>query len=70
MGQTVSLIGTWMTRIATSWRACCIAGAGWFLSKLPQIRAHIRPIYGRLGILPGIAQELQAAAVLQIPPED
>ena len=50
--------------------ACCIAGAGWFLSKLPQIRAHIRPIYGRLGILPEIAQGLQTAAVLQIPPED
>ncbi len=50
--------------------ACCIAGALWFLSKLPQIRAHIRPIYGRLGILPEIAEGLQAAAVLQIPPED
>ncbi len=41
--------------------ACCIVGAVWFLNKLPQIRKLVRPIYGRLGILPEIAQGLQAA---------
>jgi MFS family permease len=50
--------------------ACCIAGGVWFVNKLPEIRKHIRPIYGRLGILPQIAEGLEAAAVLQVPPED
>jgi MFS family permease len=43
--------------------ACCIAGAAWFLSKLPEIRRHIRPIYSRLGILPVIAEGIQAATL-------
>ncbi len=30
----------------------CIAGAGWFATRLPNIRLHIRPIYRELGILP------------------
>jgi MFS family permease len=50
--------------------ACCIAGAGWFLSKLPQVRSHIRPIYRQLGILPQIAQGVEAASVLQVPTDD
>jgi len=49
--------------------ACCIAGALWFVSKLPQVRAHIRPIYREMGILPQIAQGIQAAA-LQAQQED
>jgi MFS family permease len=32
--------------------ACCIAGAAWFTTRLPQIRAVIRPIYQDLGIIP------------------
>jgi len=32
--------------------ACCIAGAIWFATRLPQIRQLIRPIYRDLGILP------------------
>lgn len=44
--------------------ACCIGGALWFVNKLPQIRAHIRPIYSRLGILPVIAEGIQAATAL------
>ncbi len=49
---------------------CCIAGAAWFLSKLPQVRDHVRPIYRQLGILPQIREGIEAATVLQIPPED
>ena len=49
--------------------ACCIAGALWFLSKLPEVRNHIRPIYREMGILPQIAQGIQAAA-LQAQQED
>ena len=49
--------------------ACCIAGAAWFVSKLPEIRRHIRPIYSRLGILPVIAEGIQAAT-LQVEQEE
>jgi MFS family permease len=30
----------------------CIAGAAWFMTQLPMIREHIRPVYRQLGILP------------------
>jgi MFS family permease len=39
----------------------CVGGAWWFMSKLPAIREHIRPIYRRLGILPEVAEGMQAA---------
>lgn len=32
--------------------AFCIAGAAWYMTQLPTIREHIRPIYRELGILP------------------
>src|SRR5262245_29422300 len=31
IGQCVSLIGTWMTRIATSWRVYRLTGSEWLL---------------------------------------
>ena len=37
----------------------CIATAGWFWRELPAIRAQVRPIYRRMGILPEVAQGLQ-----------
>ncbi len=46
--------------------ACCVGGALWFIRKLPEIRKHIRPIYRQLGILPQIADGMQAAAALQV----
>jgi MFS family permease len=49
--------------------ACCIAGALWFASALPAIRAAVRPIYVRLGILPEMASGLAQAAAVSIPPE-
>jgi predicted MFS family arabinose efflux permease len=50
--------------------ACCVAGAVWFRTKLPQIRRYIRPIYRQLGILPQIAEGIEAATLLQTPPQD
>ena len=50
--------------------ALCALGALWFVRKLPQVRALIRPIYVRLGIIPEVAAGLQAASALQTPPED
>lgn len=37
----------------------CISTAGWFWRELPAIRALVRPIYRRMGILPEVAQGLQ-----------
>jgi MFS family permease len=48
---------------------CCIAGAIWFARALPAIRAVVRPIYIRLGILPEVASGIANAAELTVPPE-
>jgi MFS family permease len=48
---------------------CCILGATWFARKLPALRAAVRPIYIRLGILPEITAGLATAAELSVPPE-
>ncbi|RPI48292.1 MAG: MFS transporter [Acidobacteria bacterium] len=47
----------------------CLATAAWFSEELPAIRALVRPIYVRMGILPEVAQGLQTAANLMTPPE-
>jgi MFS family permease len=48
----------------------CFATAGWFARELPAIRALVRPIYMRMGILPEVAQGLQTATNLMTPPEE
>jgi MFS family permease len=48
---------------------CCLAGAVWFARELPSIRAAIRPIYVRLGILPEVAAGVASATELSVPPE-
>ncbi len=47
--------------------ACCLAGAAWFTSQRPAIRAWIRPVYQDLGILPppGPSAEAPVSAVIQ-----
>jgi MFS family permease len=47
----------------------CIATAAWFARELPAIRALVRPIYVRMGILAEVAQGLQTATNLMTPPE-
>ncbi|MGO8719026.1 MAG: MFS transporter [Acidobacteriaceae bacterium] len=49
-GGLAHLVGAPVTLMATG--AFCILGAGWFTSRLPNIRLHIRPIYRDMGILP------------------
>jgi MFS family permease len=49
--------------------ALCILASLWFASKLPAIRAVIRPTYVRLGIIPELALGVQRASSLQTPPE-
>jgi MFS family permease len=48
---------------------CCAAGAAWFANGLPAIRAAVRPIYIRMGILPEVAAGLADAAASSVPPE-
>jgi MFS family permease len=48
--------------------ACCVAGALVFLAQLPTLRALVRPIYARMGILPEAASGVQAASELTVPP--
>jgi MFS family permease len=48
---------------------CCIVGALWFARSLHAIRAAVRPIYVRLGILPEVASGLAQAAEVSVPPE-
>ena len=46
----------------------CVVGAIWFSTQLPKIRAIVRPIYRKMGIIPEVAEGMEAAALL--PPED
>ena len=46
----------------------CVVGAAWFSMQLPKIRAIVRPIYRKMGIIPEVAEGIEAAALL--PPED
>jgi len=66
-GAMASRIGAPMTVICGG---ILCGGAGiWFSLRLPEIRRVVRPIYRNLGILPEVAQGLQAASALQRPPE-
>ncbi len=41
-----------------------LVGALAFATQLPRLRRHVRPIYSRLGILPGISDDVAAATSL------
>ena len=48
----------------------CLFGGVLFATELPALRALVRPIYRRLGILPEVATGIQAATSLRVPPEE
>jgi hypothetical protein len=48
---------------------CLLAAAG-FARVLPSLRAQVRPIYARLGVIPEVAAGLETAAELTAPPRD
>lgn len=48
----------------------CLFGAAAFARALPGLRAQIRPIYARLGVIPEVAAGLQTAAEPTAPPRD
>lgn len=49
-GSMASVVGAPATLVISG--LCCMAGAGLFYRRLPEIRKHIRPIYRKMGILP------------------
>jgi MFS family permease len=54
-GAMAHAIGAQRTVIVSG--IACIVGSVWFWTRLKGIRKQIRPIYERLGIVPGIAAE-------------
>lgn len=48
----------------------CLLGRGLFALRLNRLRALVRPIYARMGILPEVAAGMQAATELTRPPEE
>jgi MFS family permease len=48
----------------------CLFGAAAFARALPDLRAQIRPIYARLGVIPEVAAGLETAAEPTAPPRD
>jgi MFS family permease len=49
---------------------CCIAASAAFGTRVPVLRAYVRPIYERLGILPEVARGIQAATHSATPETD
>ncbi len=49
--------------------ACCVVGSLLFATQLSRLRAMVRPIYVRMGILPEMAAGIGAASDLTVPPE-
>jgi MFS family permease len=48
----------------------CVLGAVIFANKLTELRKMTRPIYIRLGIIPEVAEGIQTATELTVPPEE
>ena len=48
----------------------CLVGALLFAAWLPSFRQKVRPIYVRLGIIPELAQGIQSATELTVPPKE
>ena len=65
-GWLAGLIGAPLTvRVAG---LCGTAGALVFAFSLPALRAQVRPIYVRIGILPEAVAGVEAASELTLPP--
>jgi len=41
---------------------CCMAGAIFFMKKLPELKNIVRPIYIKMGIIPEVASAIQTAS--------
>lgn len=67
-GSLASKIGTPATVAVGG--TTCIIGAVVFLKSLPQLRKSMRPIYVRKGIIPEVAEGLEAAANISNRPQN
>lgn len=67
-GTLSAKIGAPHTVLASG--VCCAVAGVWFSRELPEIRAVVRPIYVKMGILPEMAAGIQSASQLMTPPED
>jgi MFS family permease len=68
VGGVAGALGAPMA-ILLSGTACLVAAAV-FARQLPQLRASIRPVYRRLGIVPEVARGVQAATHNVTPQND
>jgi MFS family permease len=63
-----SLMAGWFAKIiGTPWTIfagglSCIIGALFFLRKLPELRALVRPVYVKMGIIPEVATGIETAS--------
>jgi predicted MFS family arabinose efflux permease len=64
-GALASEIGTPHTVMMSG--IICSAGAVWFASQVPALRAKIRPVYQQKGIVPEMSSGIQSAAELTAP---
>ena len=62
-----SLLAGWLAHLFGAPRAvemtgalCCLGGA-WFFGQMPAVRAEMRPVYERLGIVPAVTVEVEEA---------
>jgi MFS family permease len=64
-GALAHRIGAPHTVILTG--SCCVAGSFWFAFELPKVRAAMRPIYQKMGLLPAndidLISEVQQPAI-------
>ena len=67
-GSLASRIGTPNTILIGG--VACVISSALFHWNLPALRRAVRPVYQRLGILPEIAEGMQAASHVTAPPEE
>src|SRR5262245_23849813 len=76
----MALFGSLLAGLLASWVGApatvllsgvgCLVGGLVFAWQLPRLRALVRPIYARLGVLPEVATGMQTAAELTRPPQE
>ena len=67
-GSLASRFGATVTLVVGG--VACMGGAVWFALQLPALRKVVRPIYTKLGILPEVAEGIQATSNLRVPPQN
>lgn len=66
-GSSASRIGAPFTLIICG--IICLAGAGLFAYYLPALRKYARPVYVKMGIIREVADGIETASNLRVPPQ-